>query len=84
LVISQPLRIRIRPTEKLVNVPITSTSSVTIAARKTLLPNWCQKASRYQWPSVRTTQKLSGDAGDGQRWSLNTSPSVSNATITML
>ncbi len=80
----QPLRMRIRPIEKVVNVPITSTNSVTIAARNTLLPNWCQNASRYQWPSVRTTQKLSTDGSGGQMCVTATSPSASSDTMTML
>ncbi len=82
--ITQPLRMRIRPIEKLVNEPISSTSNVTIAARKTLLPNWCQKASRYQWPSVRTTQKLSADGFGGQMCVTATSPSDSSDTMMML
>ena len=80
----QPLRIRMRPTEKLVNEPIASVNSVTIAARNTLLPNWCQKASRYQWPSVITTQKLSTEGCGGKICVTDTSPSASSETMMML
>jgi hypothetical protein len=31
-----------------------------------LLPNWLQKFSRYQYPWVTTTRKLSSDGSGGQ------------------
>ena len=51
---------------------------------KKLLANWCQKCSRYQWPWVKTPQKLSTDGTLGQMWSVNTSPSGSSEISTML
>ena len=75
---------RIRPIEKLVIEPNSSAKNVTIAPMKKLLANWCQKCFRYQWPCVRTPQKLSTDGTLGQIWSVNTSPSGSSEISTML
>src|SRR5262249_51715340 len=65
---------RIRRTAKLAREPMASVRNTVAPPTKRLLPNWPQKYSRYQWPSVTTIQKLPSDGFAGQISLVNTSP----------
>ena len=62
----QPLRSRMRPTVKLASEAIPKVRNVTDSPTMKLLPNWCQKRSRYQKSCVTTTRKASNDGSANQ------------------
>ena len=49
-----------------------------------LLPNWCQKPSRYRLLSIQIAQKLSRLGSLGQMVPVNSSPSSLSAISSML